>query len=258
MNPYSFLCMHCAMAMAASGHFGQGRVFAQKALRNAMALNDLLGLGTAEMANGLVSSFQGDWKSSLEHLRKSAEYCDAAKFLIVSALVRCAIGLAWCMLGEPGTARDHVKTAMELHRGSGVEMHLAASYHFAAFVHSELGDRESARDLVQEGLRLSQKNNEKAIEGRSMVLLGTILGLGGASETDEAAEVILNGIEILKELGARAFYSLGYLFLGEVYLNAGRSDRARENLMKADGMFQEMGMAYWLTRTRGILSRMNS
>lgn len=51
-------------------------------------------------------------------------------------------------------------------------------------------------------------------------------------------------------------YSLGYLFLGEIYLNTDRIEAARGNLTKAEGMFQEMGMDYWLERTRRILARL--
>jgi hypothetical protein len=57
-------------------------------------------------------------------------------------------------------------------------------------------------------------------------------------------------------LGAKVLYSLGYLFLGEIYLNTDRIEAARGNLTKAEGMFQEMGMDYWLERTRRILARL--
>lgn len=39
-------------------------------------------------------------------------------------------------------------------------------------------------------------------------------------------------------------------------MNAGKADTARENLMTAEVMFQEMGMDYWLNRTRGILTKL--
>jgi len=62
----------------------------------------------------------------------------------------------------------------------------------------------------------------------------------------------------LDELKLKAFYALGYFYLGELYVKAGRKEKALENLRKAEPMFQEMGMDYWLARTRKVLENLRS
>jgi tetratricopeptide (TPR) repeat protein len=47
--------------------------------------------------------------------------------------------------------------------------------------------------------------------------------------------------------------SEGYLYLGELYADMGQREKALETLKKAEGMFQEMGMDYWLHRTQEVL-----
>ena len=49
---------------------------------------------------------------------------------------------------------------------------------------------------------------------------------------------------------------LGYLWLGEVYAESGRREEALENLKKAEGMFREMGMDYWLGKAQEALARL--
>jgi hypothetical protein len=44
--------------------------------------------------------------------------------------------------------------------------------------------------------------------------------------------------------------------LGEVYADTGQQDKALENLKKAEGAFQTMGMDYWLARTQEALGRL--
>ncbi len=44
-----------------------------------------------------------------------------------------------------------------------------------------------------------------------------------------------------------------YSLLGELYVNAGQKERALENLKKAEAMLQEMGIDYWLARTKKLL-----
>jgi len=84
--------------------------------------------------------------------------------------------------------------------------------------------------------------------------LGTISGKTEPLQIDKAEECILKGIEICKELKIKAYYSLGYLYLSQLYLNAGEKEKAIDNLKKAEGMFREMGMDYWLGKAREVLA----
>ena len=52
----------------------------------------------------------------------------------------------------------------------------------------------------------------------------------------------------------KPFYSLGYLYLCELYLDAGKKEMAVDNLEKAERMFREMGMDYWLSRAQELLA----
>jgi hypothetical protein len=62
-------------------------------------------------------------------------------------------------------------------------------------------------------------------------------------------------MKILDELETKPLYTLGYIFLGELYAGVGQKEKALENLKKAEVMFQEMGMDYWLARTRKLLEK---
>jgi len=97
---------------------------------------------------------------------------------------------------------------------------------------------------------LSQKNNEKLIEGFSWLLLGTILGKSEPLDFNKSEGCILKGIEICNGLKLKAYYSLGYLSLGEFYLNVGEKEKALDNLKKAEKMFRDMGMDYWLGKAQ--------
>jgi hypothetical protein len=47
-------------------------------------------------------------------------------------------------------------------------------------------------------------------------------------------------------------YAQGHLFLGELYAHGGQEEKALEHLKKAETMFQEMGMEYWLAVARKV------
>ena len=123
-------------------------------------------------------------------------------------------------------------------------------------IHLDLDEFKNAQSCAENALNLSQKNHEIWLEGISWTILGKILGKKEPPEIDRAEEHILKGIKILEELKVKPYFSRGYFFLGELHADAGQKERARENLIKAEKMFREMEMDYWLTRTQEVLGRL--
>jgi hypothetical protein len=65
-------------------------------------------------------------------------------------------------------------------------------------------------------------------------------------------------MSLLQELGVAAWYGAGYLWLGEIYAESGRREEAIANLKKAEGMFRDMGMDYWLAKAQEALARLGA
>jgi len=237
------------------GAFDEGKAFLEKGLHHAAELNDLVALGTNEWCYALYYYFKGDWESAKKHFEKSIKYCKDSNFTIISGLCWSGLGLQCAMLGDPVTGKRHTEKGFELHRDSGMEFYLSWVFLNLGLIHRDLGDLTNARNFSEDALSLSQKNKEKWIEGLSWCLLGTILGKTQPLEINKAEEFILKGIEICRELKARPHCSIGYLDLSQLYLNAGAKEKALENLRKAEGMFQEMGMEGWLVKAKEISER---
>ena len=76
------------------------------------------------------------------------------------------------------------------------------------------------------------------------------------SNQHDAEGSVVKGIEISETLKLRPIYSVGYLNLGELCADSGQREKALENLKKAERMFKEMGMDYWLAKTREVMERL--
>jgi len=158
-------------------------------------------------------------------------------------------------IGDMETGRRYAEKGLKIQRDGGVEGNLSLHHFILGDIHLQLGELKNARSFVDEALRLSQKNNERLIEGLSWIVLGRILGQTETSQIIKAEEYILQGVKILGELNLKPSYAGGYLALGELHDNAGEKEKALENLKKAESLYQEMGMDYWLARTRKVLER---
>jgi class 3 adenylate cyclase/tetratricopeptide (TPR) repeat protein len=255
INKYSGICSCYGFSLCMLGNFRLGLDFCAKGLNNANEINHTRSLGWAEFWYAWSIILKGDGRSSIEHIQKSISYCEKMKwiFLLCSALQ--GLGHAYYLLGEHNSAKKHMEKGLKIQNETGVQLFLSYSHLMLSKVHFDLGDQNKALSLAEKALKLSQKNNEKGHEGESRIWMGRILGMIHLTQNDKAEAFISQGINILETLKLKPIYSQGYLYLGELYANTGRKDDAIKYLNDAENNFKEMGMDYWLAKTREIRSR---
>jgi tetratricopeptide (TPR) repeat protein len=155
-------------------------------------------------------------------------------------------------------ARDCGQKAVSTQSESGTTAMSAITHLLLGAVSLDSGDLPNAQTSIEEALRLSQASGERYIEGRAGAWLGRVLGKADVSQADAAEERILQGIRLLEQLQIKPWQAEGHLLAGELYADTGQTKKARANLKKAERMFREMGMDYWLHRTRAVLSKLNT
>ena len=135
----------------------------------------------------------------------------------------------------------------------GLPMYLGSIHSVLSEIHLDLGNLEKAMAHAKNAVELSRKNNERHWEAESIICLGRVISATDRMKFHEARGEMLKGMRILEKLQVMPRYAVGLLRLGELYTNTDRKKTAIENLKKAEGMFKEMGMEYWLNRTRKLL-----
>ncbi len=258
LNAYSSIHAHFGHAMAMLGRFEEGKAQCEKALRYALKLNSVYGTGWAEVNYSYLYMHRGDGQNTIDHAQKAIGYLDEAQAFIIMGLARTVLGMGYYFLENLGTARAYIEQGIEIHNNTGMPFLLSLQYYFLGAVHLNSGDLENAQSCAEKALALSQTNKEKHFEGRSYALLGKVMGRASPSQSDKAEELIFHGIDILDQLKTRPWCAEGYLYLGELYADTGQREKALEYLNKAQGMFQEMTMDYWLCKTQDVLSRFQS
>ncbi|MBW1785345.1 MAG: hypothetical protein JRK53_01810 [Deltaproteobacteria bacterium] len=191
---------------------------------------------------------------AIEHCQKSIEFCEKGQ-------IRNALGIAWGGLGFGHYLRGELKTAvaqiekvLKLQMETGRKSFLSIFYDWLSFIHIDSGKLPDAEMNCQKALELSSKNNGKYYEGFSRILCGRILVKSDISKGNEAEAHIRRGMEILNELKIRPFFTMGYLFLGELFVAVGQREKALKNLENAQNDFEKMGMDFWVARTLAVYS----
>ena len=256
MNVYSMLCGFMGMALGILGKFEDGILFCKKGLKNAAQIDDLITLGPLEFHFSSILWAKGDWDQAVVHLQKSVNYLEETKVILILSQALSALGYVTSFVGDLEAARRYVDKGLKMQTDAGIEVFLPLHYILSCQVYLNMGDLDKALDHIQTALDLSKKNKEIFPRGLSFVDLGRATGKKDLAKWNKAEDFLREGIHILEAQKAKAWYSRGYLYLGELYADIGQENKAVETLKKAERMFQEMGMDYWLAKTREILKRL--
>jgi tetratricopeptide (TPR) repeat protein len=255
-NLYSHLCALQSVALSWMGQLEEASRFAEKGLQAATKSNDWVSLAMAELFYGFVDLSKGDGKSATEHFQKSIRYCEKTKDLFVLGLAWTGLGLGCLQLGDTQGARTQIKKGLRTHVQSGVAFGSTFQNYALCLSYYEAGDLGEARGYAEAALEAAHRNQEKHYEGAMKALLGSITGRMGIVQSAKAEEMIVQGMDILEQLGLKAVIAQCYSLLAEFYADTGQKEKAIQALRTAEQMDEEMGMKYELNKTRQILAKL--
>jgi tetratricopeptide (TPR) repeat protein len=255
-NSFSALSGFYGHALGMLGHFEKGRTAIEKGINYALEVQSNYVLGFLEGCYSMLLNAMGDGKTSVNHSQQSMRYYEEVQSAYNVGIGWTNLGYGYYLMGKLETGKDYIKKGVKIQNDEGVAVLLAKGVLALGIVHLDLKDHTNAQKHVEEALKISQKNSQKLWEGYSRIWLGRILGKAKKAHLGEVEEHILQGIKICDEIETRPFSAQGYLFLGELYSDWDKKQKSLERLRKAEGMFQQMGMDYWLDKTREILERL--
>jgi tetratricopeptide (TPR) repeat protein len=255
-NVYSGICALCVFACGMLGDFEKGGFLYEKGHHFASEARSTYGLGLLEDTISFLSNFRGDAINSIEHAQKGIKYFEETQAVSISGHVWTNLGYGHYLHGDLEIAKKHIEKGLKIQTEEGTPVFVSMHLLYLSIVYFEFGDFENAQNYADRALASSRKNCEKHWEGYSCIWLGRILASAKMANVEKVKDYLYQGIKVLDDLKLRPFSAQGYLFLGELYADNHQIEKALENVRRAEGMFQEMGMDYWLGKTRDILERL--
>jgi len=255
-NPYCMFLGHHGYALSELGRCNEGKSFINRGRDFAAQLNHLITQGVLEQFWGGVHFLLGDFKTASNVLRQALEYYERAQAPLFMGVTKSGLGYNRYLSGETHGTLELIEEGLKIHENLGMQFWLSTIYWCLGEVRFLSGDLEGARVDLARAVDLARQNREGEYEGTARIVYGMVLGKSDPDEFPNAEKEILHGIKIHERRGSRIRSSVGYFRLGELYGDAGHKDRALENLQKAEAMFREMGMDYWLGKTQEVLARL--
>jgi len=190
----------------------------------------------------------------LKHWLSAAEFMEKSQFRMFQGPVWAWASLGYLNLGMIDKARQYAEKGLEMHMDLGMNVWLGSIHSVLSEIYLSLGKPKEALRYAEKGVELCQKTNEKHFESESRMSLGRAIAATETERLNEAQEQVLLGVDILDKLQIKPRYAVGSLYLGELCAQALRKESAVEHMKKAESMFREMGMDYWLCKAQESLA----
>ncbi len=253
-NAYvGFLAYH-GIAMGLLGRFSEAEALHLKSVAFAEESGNRYDMAFAEGQYGTTLAVKGDWDKAAMHLKKSVEYMREAQVTVSFGWFSSLLAHAYSRLGETEPARVHAQQALRMQQESGVPNYEHIVLWQVGLAELNSGNPTGATAYLQRALEVAQMRSVTGWKGAAFIGLGAAIGEADIAQHPKAEEHILQGIDILDEYRIRPFGAQGSLFLAELYAKIGEKAKALDCLNRARGMFQEMGMDYWLAKTEKALA----
>ena len=253
---YSAICAYFGQSLGALGDFDEAEIILEKGIHNAKEAGDIITIAFCELNYALVFFSKGDCTLTIEYSKKGLRHFEEVDWLTGIAFCKSYLGYGHYLNEDLETARQHAEQGLKIQINSGVEAGSGLLFGILGIIHCDSNNLTEALDHAEKAVELSNKYKEVGREGMSRLWLGKILGEIDPSNPDKGEDSIFKGIKILEESKLKAWVSQGFFYLGELYSNADQKEKALENLTKAETEFKDMGMDYWLDKTREVLARL--
>ncbi len=243
-------------AMAYLGDFTGGESFLAEGLSFATELNHIYTTAHIAMLYGCSCGLKGDAQGCLHYNQQAAHSLEQIKSLLWLGQIYTGIGEGHYLLGRHEEGISYIERGLGIQTRVGTLMWMARHYLYLTMIYFEMGDMQKAGRNAEEALGWAQKRSERDHEALSKIMLGRLAAREGNFRVTEAEQFVLEGIRMLQDQGLKPHAAIGYLHLGELYLDVGHMEKAYQPLNKADVMFREMGMDYWPGKAQKALAKL--
>jgi class 3 adenylate cyclase/tetratricopeptide (TPR) repeat protein len=250
-SAYSALNMYYGHSLGWLGQFEKGESQCKKGLKFGLRIDSLTGLALAEFLFGYFYMHKGDGENVKKHFQECIKYCEEGDALIWLGLAWTGFGIGYFFVGEFDEALKYIKQGMKIQKEAGIPYYMSFHYFALGMVQLEIGDLKRSTRNFKKALELSNKHNEKWIEGTSRIYAGAADAKNDKSKIKSAEKNILDGIKILEKRKIKPWASVGYHNLGMIHSE--KPGIANEYLKKANSMFNKMQMEYWVIKTEHLL-----
>jgi class 3 adenylate cyclase/tetratricopeptide (TPR) repeat protein len=244
-----------AWSNAELGNFDDGLARGEEGIRIAEAVDQPFSLITAYVGVGIVCLRKGELVKATTLLERGLALAHARDLPVLFPTVASRLALAYVLLGRLDEAFPLLErataeaAAMNRRSGHALRLTQLAEAYLAA------GRMEDALSTGGQALELSLQHQEGGCQAWALRLVAEARAAQKDAQSPAAAkEAFSQSLTLAASLGMRPLVAHCHLGLGKLYRRTGELKLAREHLATGMGLYDTMGMRFWMERAEAEIS----
>jgi len=256
-NIISVICrVWKVQCLAQLGAFQDGLRDVREAIQIAEESKHPYSLAYAHCSQGLLLLVQGEIDDAIRVLEECTKLCQLAEIRVLFPQTASYLGLAYALAGRLDQAIPLMEKADQetglIGRKAGQSLRIAWHGH----VNLLAGRLDEAKKLAERAFELSQESHEEGHHAWTLKLLGDIAASNKPS--DNQAEIRYGqALALSRKLEMIPLQAHSSSALGQFYFHNGDATRARSELARALGLYQESKMRFWQMRVEAALGELS-
>ena len=236
-------------SLAELGDFAEALARGEEAVQIASEVEHHHSLVLGHRCLGLVALRRGDVSRAISSLERAVMECQDTQARSFFDVTAGHLGYAYALSGRLPEGVALLEEAIADPETTGTSNHpLLLTYLGEA--HLLADRREEALTVARRALELALRQKERGNEAWVLRLLGEIASGDDRLDAETAEGYYRQALALATELGMRPLAAHCHRGLGTLYRRSGGPARAEAHLEIAASMYREVGMTYWLEKTK--------
>jgi len=235
------------------GQFSTAFAYAERGIQVAQESHNPFAEAATTQYRGFVRDQHGDWAQAIDDYETARRIAESAGDIFRVYIVKYYEGQACTMGGDPAQGRVLLDESLDLAARIGTKFGLPYQKVYLAGSLLALGELAGVRPLCEEAIPLAEEAGDRWIKALALRALAEAVSRLDPTNRQEAERAVLEAIQIQREIGANPELGRTHASYARLLGAWGETQRAKETLTQAIGMFQEMGMAWDLAQAEQAL-----
>jgi tetratricopeptide (TPR) repeat protein len=236
-------------SLAEQGAFSAAMPYAEEARTIAEAADQPYSKAWACLGIGQVQLLQGALDDAISTLKIAADLCRTWDLHMATPMTAAVQGLAYALQGRVDEALP-ILEENESHNGDIRIYHSSTAAIALASAYLLAGRLDEAAETATKIADRATACGYRPIEARALELLGAIHAHRDPPNKLRSEEHYRRSLALAGELGMDPLVAHCHLGLRRLYQRCGAQRTAEEHRDKADRMYRDLGMRFWLEQAR--------
>jgi class 3 adenylate cyclase/tetratricopeptide (TPR) repeat protein len=235
------------------GEFTQALAYADHGLRLAREIRNPFAESAAYHYRGMIHNQRGAWTQAITDCEEARRVAERTGDRFRVYLVQFFEGRAHTMDGNTGRGRELLAESIALSAQLGTTFGVGMAKAYQAECLLARGERDAVPPLCHEAIGLAEETGDKYAKALAHRTLAEALFALAPADPQDAERAMLEAIRLQQEIGNQPELARSYMSYARLLQGWGEAAKASEYLTRAISMFQQMDMAWDLTRAEQVL-----